>query len=290
MLRSADFYQYAKDRLSSAANIEWVVEEVIEVNAGESPKIQTQQSQYSVSLIFDSRLPKSWETDQRSLKLYQHFRGWRIKSEQAAFDPSAFTMMDYRLGHENNCSFTYILPLSSTEALVEYTFFTPDLRGRAQYDDLLTEYLSKILKLQDYSILEVEEGVIPMTNYPFDKHHEKGLIKIGAAGGWVKASTGYSFRNAGKMVELLIRGIKNNTALAYQPAKRYKLYDSTLLHVLQNANHKGPQLFTDLYTKNPIQRLFRFLDEESSFKDELAVMASVDKVVFGKAFMKELFR
>ncbi len=290
MLRSEDFYAHAKNRLLQAANIQWVQEEITEVQRGEKVTLSTQKATYKAAIVFDSRVPEEWSTDPNSLRIYQHFRGWRIKTVKNVFDPESFTMMDYRLGFEDSCCFTYILPISSKEALIEFTFFTPDMRGSDHYDELLKKYIAQVLKVESYQKLEVEEGVIPMTNYPFEKHQSDKLIKIGAAAGWVKASTGYSFNNAGKKVDHLIQAIKSKSQLNENSAQRFKLYDSTLLHVLQNHNSKGPQLFTDLYTKNPIQRLFRFLDEESSPLDELAVMASVDKAAFGKAFLKELFR
>ena len=70
-----------------------------------------------------------------------------------SFNPSSFTMMDYRLCYKNSCSFTYVLPFNETEALIEYTFFTPSLEGKESYNELLTTYIKDILKITKQNIL-----------------------------------------------------------------------------------------------------------------------------------------
>lgn len=287
MLRAIDFYTYATEKIRALPNFHWIKEEVLELETAANVQLKTEKLTYAAELVFDSRMTNDWENDTKSLKLYQHFRGWRIKTKDPIFDPSSFTMMDYRLSFKDSCSFAYVLPFSETEALIEYTFFTPNLEGREAYDELLTAYINDILKIKEYTIEEIEEGVIPMTNYDFSKHHQAQIIKIGTAGGWVKPSTGYSFANAGKEVARMVDAIKNGKPLTVKGKKRFKWYDNTVLDVLQDKNHLGPQLFTALYTRNPTPRLLSFLDETTTLKEELLLMSSVNPIVFGKAFFKQ---
>ena len=88
----------------------------------------------------------------------------------------------------------YVLPTSSTEALLEYTLFSKDLLSKEEYENEIQIYTKK-LGITDYEIVEKEQGNIPMTNYKFWKHNTKNIINIGSAGGWTKASTGYTFAN-----------------------------------------------------------------------------------------------
>jgi lycopene beta-cyclase len=287
MLRSVDFYNYASNKIRALPNFHWIKEEVQQLETTAKVQIKTDTSTYEAELIFDSRMTDDWKNDKKSLQLYQHFRGWKIKSKQPIFDPSSFTMMDYRLSFKDSCSFTYVLPLSETEALIEHTFFTPTLAGKESYDKLLAGYIKDILGIKKYTIEEIEEGVIPMTNYNFSKHHQPKIIKIGTAAGWVKPSTGYSFSNAGKEVARMIHSLKNGNDLTAYRKKRFRWYDNTILDVLQNKNSLGPQLFAALYTGNPTPRLLRFLDEETTFKEELLLMATVNPIVFGKAFFRQ---
>ena len=60
-----------------------------------------------------------------------------------------------------------------------------------------------------FEIEEKEQGNIPMTCYPFWKHNTKNIINIGSAGGWTKASTGYTFKNATKKSKALVQFLKS---------------------------------------------------------------------------------
>ena len=62
--------------------------------------------------------------------------------------------------------------------------------------------MGDFLGLDNYTIVEEEFGVIPMTNtnFPFFKD---GMYYIGTAGGQTKASTGYTFRFIQKQAHIL---------------------------------------------------------------------------------------
>jgi lycopene beta-cyclase len=47
------------------------------------------------------------------------------------------------------------------------------------------------------------------------------------------------------------------------------------------------ELFTDLFQKNPPARVLRFLNEETSIKEDLSIMSSVPLVPFIRAFLAE---
>lgn len=106
--------------------------------------------------------------------------------------------MDFRLKYKDSTSFTYVLPVSEKEALVEFTFFTPYLTEETIYDEQLKKYIEEYLKITNYTIAETEKGVIPMTDFPFHEDSTPKITKIGTAGSWVKASSGYSFKNTEK--------------------------------------------------------------------------------------------
>ena len=106
--------------------------------------------------------------------------------------------MDYSIKHENDTSFTYVLPFTENLALVEVTFFTPHVVEEQTYDKYLERYIKTVLKIKDYTILSKEKGNIPMTSYPFYHSNSINLTKIGTAGGWIKSSSGYGFKNTEK--------------------------------------------------------------------------------------------
>lgn len=206
MVRSIDFYKEAKKIIETSVNIEWIQDEIQDFNEG---KYIGKKDKYSADLIFDSRIDEHFYIDKESIQIKQHFKGWFIETGHAAFSPSSFTMMDYSIGHEDHCYFTYVLPVSTTKALVEATFFTKDLVQDKVYDTLLKNYIHQQLSIETYEVNEIEKGIIPMSNYQFHQKSTSNYLKIGTAGGWVKASSGYSFKNTERKVKQVLINIKS---------------------------------------------------------------------------------
>ena len=89
------------------------------------------------------------------------------------------------------------------------------------------------------------------------------------------------------MVRSMKAGTINPWAESFS-AKKFRLYDSVLLNVLSNERMAGDQIFTALFRKNPVQRIFRFLDNQSSLGDDFSIMASVPTRVFLPAALREM--
>ena len=289
-IQSVDFYNHAKKTLTKNKNIEFIIEHVDSVNEDNIVKVSTNKNTYTATHVFDSRIPEAFSIDSKKhISLIQHFKGWIIKTENEVFDASHITMMDYSLKDGNQTTFTYILPFSKNEALVEFTYFTSQIVNEKTYDSYIKRYIKDYLKIESYSIIETEKGQIPMTNFPFEKFNTKKITKIGTGGGWVKGSTGYSFKHTEKKVAKIIENIKANKTPSNGLFKsRFKFYDKVFLKVLKDENHKGEWVFQQFYDKNPIQTMFRFLDEESTFLEELKIMWSLFSWSFIKAFFKTL--
>jgi lycopene beta-cyclase len=130
-----------------------------------------------------------------------------------------------------------------------------------------------------------------MTNYKFSAG-ENRVINIGIAGGNTKASSGYTFqfiqKHTAKIIDALLQK-KNPLAIKSIFEKRFHLYDAILLNVLYNKKMSGDKLFSQLFKKNSPQAIFKFLDNETSFKEELKIMNSVSLRTFLPAAFKELF-
>ncbi len=289
-IRAIDFYNYAKTKLNQNKKIQFIIDRVISVKEDNRVIVQTETNTYSASHVFDSRIPKDYfETSKNHINLIQHFKGYIIKTEIKAFDVNNMVMMDYRLKDDNQTTFTYVLPFSENEALIEFTYFTENKVNESTYDKFIKTYITKYLNIESYSIIETEMGQIPMTTYPFEKFNTKHITKIGTGGGWVKASTGYSFKHTEKKVSIIVDNLKTNRIPSSNLfKKRFQLYDKIFLKVLKDENHKGEWIFQQFYSKNSIQTMFRFLDEESSFFEEIKIMWSLLSWSFIKAFFKTL--
>lgn len=287
-VRAIDFYNYISTALLKKSNFKFIIDNIDRIEESDTPTVIGMSQTYVANHVFDSRIPKAYfEEKDTYIKIHQHFKGWIIETDYDAFNPEAFTMMDYRIKYQNDTTFTYVLPFTKRKALVEFTFFTPYTVQASLYDDFLKKYIKNILTINDYKLTEIETGDIPMTNFPFNKYHSKNLTKIGTAAGWVKGSTGYAFKNTEKKVAQIIGNLKQkklpSTGLSN---KKYLLYDKIFLDVLKNNNEKGEWIFSQFYTKNSVETMFRFLDEESSFFEDISIMSSL----FSSSFIHSFFR
>ncbi|TBW28338.1 lycopene cyclase family protein [Gramella sp. KN1008] len=288
MIRSADFYESVKKKLDKTEEFVFINDKIEKIDPVTRAAIG-QKANYTATHFFDSRPDDHYKAKGKHTVLYQHFKGWIIETQENIFDPDIFTIMDFRLKYEDSTSFTYLLPLTRNKALVEFTFFTPFLTKEEVYDEMLEKYIRQILNLKTWEIRETETGIIPMTDYPFHKENSAYITKIGTGGGWVKASSGYSFKTTEKKVEQLIQNIKSGVSPSQGLFnKDFAQYDSIFLDVLARRNDLGERLFTKFYTKNSMEDIFRFLDEETSFSENLKIMLSLYHPEFIKSFFRKL--
>ena len=292
MLRSIDFYKHAKDRLKIADAFTYITDEVVEiVENDEKVSVKTTNQLYEATHVFDSRLPDIGRIkESHATTILQHFKGYFIKSQNKIFDPNRFTMMDYRLKDGESTSFTYVLPIDEHTGLVEFTYFTPKIVSDQRYEKFIDQYLKKYMDDPDFEIEEIEQGIIPMSTYDFSRDHTKRITKIGTAGGWVKASSGYSFKFSERKAAQIVENIKNNQRFTHKLSiGKYKRYDRIFIDVLYHQNHFGESIFYRLYKKNDTCLLLNFLDEQTTFYQDLKIINSLRSGYFIKAFFKTLF-
>jgi len=290
-IESEDFYAFAKAQLSQYSNITLIQHSVVHLkDTTPTITVTTNQKTYTAQKVLDSRYnPTLLTTQKQAIVLQQHFVGWFIKTSKNVFDPEVASYMDFSVPQNGNCRFMYVLPTSKTEALLEYTLFSKDLLSLAEYENAIKDYL-KELGVVEYEIVSKERGSIPMTTYDFTKHNTENTIHIGTAGGWTKASTGYTFKHTLKKSEQLISFIKSGKSFTqYTLKNKWNFYDAVLLQVLSSHNNRGKEIFTRMFKKRKAAHIFKFLDEESSFKDELKVILSAPKWLFIKAALKVIF-
>ncbi len=291
MIRSAEFYRKIHKEIHQKSNISIVydtVESIQEVDG--IVKVEGQDVSYLGSKVLNSIVfDNAYRNQTKYPVLKQHFLGWFIKTEEAFFDDSTATFMDFTVEQNNNTRFMYILPMSKNEALFEYTLFSEDLLTKQEYEDAIIQYLEE-KGITKYTIVEKEEGVIPMTCYKFWEHNSKNILHLGTVGGWSKASTGYTFMNIGKKTKDLVNFLKTGKDLnTFHKTSRFWYYDLLLLDVLHKENAIGSEVFGYLFKRNRTHQIFKFLDEETSFPEEFRIMASIPPWRFIKALLGRIF-
>ena len=287
-----DFYELVFKKISEHKNIHFLNQKIVDfTELGNHCVVKTESETFTCNKVFNSIYNPKVVTAQNKFPLIQqHFIGWFIKSKEAVFTPNCGTFMDFSVEQKGNTRFMYVLPTSSTEALLEYTLFSKDLLLKEEYESEIKKYIEN-LGITEYEIIEKEQGNIPMTCYPFWKHNTKNVINIGSAGGWTKASTGYTFKNASKKSKALVQFIKSESDFTkFHKKDKFWFYDLLLLDILSSKNELGSKIFSSMFKKGESTVIFKFLDEETSIWEDLQVIWKCPKMLFVKALFGRILK
>lgn len=289
LIRAIDFYSYCLDFIRKGQiDIQYGEVETI-VNDGDSALLTISGNTIAADYVFSSILPGNFTIQKGRHYLLQHFTGWFIKSQYPCFDPGAATFMDFRVTQKYGHCFIYLLPFNQNEALVECTFFSPCTVDRTIYHNILTDYLDQFYYNVPFEIVEEETGIIPMTNHNFQQYDGR-IIYIGTAGGFTKASSGYTFKSIQRHTQMMVKNLiqKGHPYVnTLQPA-RFRFYDTIMLNVLQQSGVDAGSIFGQLFQKNQSQHVLSFLDNTSTLQQEMNIISSLPKKPFLKAAIQEL--
>ena len=291
MILGLDFYNFVLNYAQKFENVTFLQETITAIDTGtESAVITTQENSYTARYVFNSTNIFNPEiTEQNSL--LQHFKGWVIQSEKPVFNPKVGRLMDFSVSQKQGATFMYVLPTSTTKALVEYTLFSPRVLEKETYVTALKKYIKEDLKIDNYTIEHEEFGVIPMSLAKFEKTSKPNVINLGTSGGFTKASSGYTFqfiqKNVAEIVNNLEVGKRPNPSIAFKD-KVYQWYDRTLLDVLLTKKLTGKEVFTKIFQKIPAKKILAFLGNESTLVEDISIMKSLPLKPFLGSGIKQL--
>jgi lycopene beta-cyclase len=291
MIRGLDFYNLVFDLIEKQDNISFVNEKVLQFQDNDNEVlVKTEKNSFICNKLFNSiynpEIPKS---QTKFPILSQHFVGWFVKTKELVFNPEVATFMDFSIEQNGNTRFMYVLPTSSNEALLEPTLFSHHLLEIQDYEKEIKLYLKK-LNVSEFVITEKEHGNIPMTCYPFWENNSKSIVNIGSAGGWTKASTGFTFRHTIKKAKKLVLFLQSeNDFRKFHKKDKFWFYDLLFLDVLDKNNALGSKIFSSLFKKGNSTLIFKFLDEETTFLEDVKLMLKCPTFPFIKAVLKRLF-
>ena len=288
------FYEMVFKMISEHKNIHFLNQKVVDfTELGDHCVVKTDfegsEGNFTCNKVFNSIYnPKEVTSQSKYPLIHQHFVGWFIKSKEAVFTPNCATFMDFSVELKNNTRFMYMMPTSTTEALLEYTLFSKNLLPKEEYEAEIQNYITK-LGITEYEIIEKEAGNIPMTSFPFWKNNTKNIVQIGSAGGWTKASTGYTFKNAVKKSKALVTFLKSESDFRkFHKKDKFWFYDLLLLDILNSKNHLGPNIFSAMFKEGSSEVVFKFLDEETSLWEDLQVIWRCPKMPFIVALLNRI--
>lgn len=286
VILSDTFYAHVNEVLDGVAGLERITQTVSQVQSHTGGgSFVVGERKVTAGTVFSS-LPHP--LDYRKVRqpyLDQHFRGWFIDTEEDVFDPGVASLMDFRTPQEGETRFFYVLPFTKRRAMVEIAIFSNRHLSREAYDKLIGEYIEAYWTRKSYNVYHTEGGNIPMTTYDYPRRRGN-LVYIGLGGGAARPSTGYTFHGLQRQLERLAGDFPNISTTTVWP-ERHRLYDATLLRILQEGKLDGDEVFVELFKHNPPARVLAFLNGESSFWQDLQLMGTTPIGVFGRTFVRE---
>lgn len=290
-IRADVFYEHALRRVASAPHIEW--RKATTVRSAESEQggihLVTQDGEHHhAKLLFDSRPPEAALAGQ----WVQQFKGWEVQTRKPCFDVSCIDLMAFEKS-DQGLHFMYCLPYSATQALVESTWIKRSDGAEVQDAELQTA-LAKRWGCEAYDITFREQGALPL--WPAMARKQDRVIRVGRAGGALRASTGYAFcaslHQSAEMAHALIQQMGSGVSLQswQEPAVQTSAFDAwmdrVLFRVLENDWAAAPNYFLDLFEHVPADVLPRFLHGSASWQDRVKVMNALPAWPFLQAAWK----
>jgi Brp/Blh family beta-carotene 15,15'-monooxygenase len=200
-------------------------------------------------------------------------------------------MMDFSVDQSNETQFVYVLPFSPTHALIELTRFGTIPIDHAYAQRQLEKYCRQ-KKFGSYVIDTEEQGIIPMSSCTLQEENKSlALFRTGSGAGKVKPSTGYAFkemaRDAIHIVESVYTQDFNHRAI--HRTGRFAFYDRLLLKILESHPHRGKEIFERLFHHVHGTRVLQFLEERTTFIEEISIFMALPKTLFMKYAVKDIF-
>ena len=230
--------------------------------------------------VFDARPPTPTPG-----ALVQHFEGWEIETEEATFDPSRVVLMDFEPGGGPEVVFLYVLPFSPRRALVEATVLSRQLWPEARYRAAILGYVGRRFGLGEggFTVRRRERGVLPME--PARVSPPGPAIRIGSASGASKMSSGYAFpfiqAQVAALADAILAGVPIPEGVGRNPVLAWM--DGVFVDVLKRDPQSAPDLFYRMFRGTTGGRFARFMMEQPSPADVLAVVASLPTLPFLRA-------
>ncbi|TGD78498.1 lycopene cyclase family protein [Hymenobacter wooponensis] len=280
MIRGLDFYRFVRSALANNPQFTFLQTTVGHLYdlPGAGVQATTPTGEFTARYGFDSRPPQLERRPEKHRYLLQHFVGWEVETGEDAFDPATAEFMDFRGDQHQEARFMYVMPFSKRKALVEYTLFSAELLPKQSYEEAMRAYLRDTLGVTNFRIEAEEVGAIPMTDHPFPASAGASIINLGTRAGRAKPSTGYAFKRIQAHSARLVAAL----ASTGQPPQhltgdqwQFHLFDTLLLDIMQRRGEHTRNIFAQLFQRNPPERIFDFLDERTSWRENFQVMNSV---------------
>ena len=289
MIRSGDFYEFALTAIKRSPIIELHLGHAITKIVKTSQDgwvIETDHGSFSGSVVIDTR-PDAPE-DTKPI-VWQSFFGQEIICEAGVFEAAVPDLMNFLPTHDDGVAFSYILPFSETEGLLETTVFGPDILTVDDLAERQNRLVSRITKGRRFDVRRSEYGALPMgavrTEIGADSY-----FKVGIMAGSLRPSTGYAFQRIQRWAEACAISIRKGSGpIDHAPDPwRIRMMDDLFLKVMRDAPELGAMLFYQIFKDVRPDKVIRFLSDQGEQSDCSAIIFALPHYPFLRMLAKSV--
>ena len=291
MLHALPFYTEACSTINSAPHVELICgTRLLEppLKVGELWHVQTNQGQLVARKIVDTTPPSA--PIEGDAVLWQSFFGQEVMCEHPVFDPNNVTLMDFSKSSEHGILFHYVLPVSTTRALVETTVFGPRPLAVTDLAGVQADAITRLCNGRAVDVLRSENGILPMGMRQSPLASQSGYVRAGLMSGGARPSTGYAFQRIQSWAEAAATQITDgiDPSTHRQDPLIWRLMDRLFLRVIRAHPDRGAELFLNIFGAADTTRVIRFLSDKGTLVDCGAVVASLPKGLFLRELWQSL--
>ena len=241
--------------------------------------VKTTKGNYKSDIVFDSSLNKK---DLKNIKLFQHFKGIEIRTRKPVFKKDEVILMDIQ-DKKDMFNFVYLLPFSKNRALIESTYFSPEILDNETYLQDIKEYIYEKFKITNFDCKYEEFGIIPMGKII---HNDlKNVFKIGIAGNWNRLSTGYSLQNAFVYSKQVVDQLLDNKTPKIEEKYLLNFLDNIFCNFVLTQPNKVENFFKNFFFKNKLGNIVNFLNSNLDFINIIRILLSLPKFSLIKSLL-----
>ena len=252
--------------------------------------VSTDAGELSARYVIDTRPPSAARFARSTL--FQCFVGRELRFGQPRFDDTRIELMTDMRSDALGFVFTYVLPLSTTHALVEATRFST----RAMSGVELTTDLDQLLVrrgMDDGEVVRSEGAVLPMGLPAADPADAiDGVVRAGQGAGALRAASGFGFLRIQAWAERCARALLQGQPPIGHPAEsRVRGWmDEVFLRALARHPERSPEFFMRLATSVPGDAFVRFMSDQGRWRDHARIVAALPPGPFLQALRAPALR